>query len=125
MNNNNKTLGIIGMVCGIVSLLLAFIGLILGFWFRAGGWMALIAIILGVVGIVLGAASKKSGGSGTAGLVTGIIGIVFAVITGMSCIICNACGYYKVTDAYNSLVSGDYDDDDLEDWAEDMEDLFD
>lgn len=97
--NNSNGMKTISMVCGLVSLLLSVIGLIVGFFARGGGWMALFGIILGIIAIVLSASAKKSGDGSSAGLVMGILGLVFGVIVGVSCLICQCAGYYVVTDA--------------------------
>lgn len=120
---NKNSLSTIAMVAGLISMILALIGLIAGIFSRAGGWLALIALILGIVGIALGSSAKKNGGKGTAGLVMGIIGLVFSVIVGMSCIICNACNYYKALDVATSIY-GDIDTKDLQDSLKELDDLF-
>lgn len=96
--NNNNSMKTISMVFGLISLLLSVIGLIVGFFARGGGWMALFGIILGIVAIVLSASAKKNGAASTGGLVMGILGLVFGVIVGVSCLICNCSGYYSVLD---------------------------
>ncbi len=80
----NKTLGIIGIVCGAFA--------IVCFWVP---WWNIAAIIAGVVGIVLAVLSKKSykeaGLSSpipTIALVLSIVGTVFSVIGLFACTVC-------------------------------------
>ena len=81
---SGKGLSIAALVCGILSLILA--------WFQ---WVNILAIILGVLGIVfaiLGSKNSKAAGESTglatAGLVLAIIGLVFAVIGFIACTVC-------------------------------------
>lgn len=106
--NNNNTLGMISMIGGIVSLLLAVLGMILGFFNIGGGICGLFAILIGAVSVVLAASSKKNGGNGTAGLVMGIIAIALGVIVGICCIICKCAHYYDAVDYATSIYSSLY-----------------
>ncbi len=66
---NPETLGMIGMICGIISIPAAF--------------SVFLGLILGIIGIVCSATARRRGeqsGTTTAGLVTGIIGVVLSLI---------------------------------------------
>jgi hypothetical protein len=75
-------MGIAALVCGIVSVLCAFLG--------PG---AIIGIVLGIVAIFLGVKAKKDpsqAGAATAGLVLGIIGTALSGILFIACVACAA-----------------------------------
>ena len=90
--NNGKTLAIIGLVTGILSIVLSlFIG-------AKTWWIAIFAIASGVAGLILSAMGQKklreagdNSGMATAGLVCSIIGLALIVILIISCIACYAC----------------------------------
>ena len=66
---NPETLGIIGMICGIISIPAAF--------------SVFLGLILGIIGTACSAVARRRGeqsGTTTAGLVTGIIGVVLSLI---------------------------------------------
>lgn len=75
-------LGIVGIVCGLLS-----------------GWFSIIGLPVAIVGLVLsiqgGKAAKaetgKAGGIATAGLVLGIIAVVFTGIAFFTCGLCIIC----------------------------------
>lgn len=94
--------GMIGMICGIVSISLS----ILAYVFPAAGLvLSLIALASAILGIVFGVKGRKdeaNKGMGTAGLVTGIIGVVFAGIT-VACVGCAACALCAAGSAVNDL----------------------
>lgn len=75
--NPQKPSGVLSIVCGILSLVLAFFG-----------YSAIIGFILAIIATVSGNNCKRAGGS-IAGLVLGILGLVFNV-TGffVSCLVC-------------------------------------
>ena len=98
--------GMIGMICGIVSIALS----ILAYVFPAAGLvLILIALAAAILGIVFGVKGRKdeaNKGMGTAGLVTGIIGVVFAGITvaiTVACVGCAACAICAAGSAVNDL----------------------
>ncbi len=71
-------LGIIGIVCGLLS-----------------GYLSLIGLPIAIVGLVLSVSGRKAliaagqpAGLGTAGLVVGIIAVVFTAIAFFTCGIC-------------------------------------
>ena len=94
--------GMIGMICGIVSIALS----ILTYVFPTVGLvLSLIALAAAILGIVFGVKGRKdeaNKGMGTAGLVTGIIGVVFAGIT-VACVGCAACALCAAGSAVNDL----------------------
>ncbi len=68
-DGNPETFGIIGMICGVISIPAAF--------------SVFLGLALGIVGIVCSAVARRRGeqtGTATAGLVTGIIGVVLSLI---------------------------------------------
>lgn len=75
-------LGIVGIVCGVLS-----------------GWLSIIGLPIAIVGLVLSIAggkkakaeTGKSGGIATAGLVLGIIAVVFTAIAFFTCGLCIIC----------------------------------
>lgn len=91
MENKANGLGVGSLVCGIVSLVFAWTGI-----------LALIGLAAGIVAIVLSVRSKKQpgkSGMATAGLVTGIIGTVLSGIFVICALACAAA----ITDAINNL----------------------
>ncbi len=87
MQKDGKTLSIIGLVLGILSLVLA--------WFV---YLNILGIVLGVVGIVLSVKGKKQAteagvptGMATAGLVLSIIGAALSLVGFFTCTICAIC----------------------------------
>jgi hypothetical protein len=93
-----KTKSIVGMVCGIVSIIMSFIP-----------YACLVSLIPAIVAIVFAAMGMKAPeaeGSGKgmaiAGLVCGIIGVVFAV-PGTICGICALCVYANANNIANEL----------------------
>lgn len=81
VTGENKTNGTVALVCGIVSLILA--------WW---GYFGFVAIALGIVAIIFAIKAKKGGKNGmaTGGLVCGIVGIVIGAIFGL-CTVCTVC----------------------------------
>ncbi len=86
-SNDGKGLSIAGLVCGIVSAVLA--------WFYM---VNIVALALGIVGLVCAAngrgKAKTAGapaGLGTAGLVISIVGTCLAGIGFFSCTLCVLC----------------------------------
>ncbi len=81
---SGKGLSIAALVCGIVSIILA--------WFYMINIVAIIAGVLGIVFAVLGMKNSKAAGESTglatAGLVLAIIGTTFALIGFLSCTVC-------------------------------------
>lgn len=75
-------LGIVGIVCGVLS-----------------GWFSIIGLPIAIVGLILSVAggkkakaeTGKSGGIATAGLVLGIIAVVFTAIAFFTCGLCIIC----------------------------------
>lgn len=75
-----KNKAVASLVCGILSIVLMWLG-----------YGALIGIISGIVAIVLAISAKKDGfteGMQKAGLILGIIGTVLSGIFFVSCVIC-------------------------------------
>ncbi|MCQ2496345.1 MAG: hypothetical protein MJ131_07105 [Lachnospiraceae bacterium] len=74
-------MAVAGLICGILSLVLA--------WF---GYSAFAGLALGIVGIILCSKGKKAdpskAGMCTAGLVLSIIGVVLCGIMSIACVIC-------------------------------------
>ena len=94
--------GMIGMICGIVSIALSILAYVIPV---AGLVLSLIALAAAILGIVFGVKGRKdetNKGMGTAGLVTGIIGVVFAGIT-VACVGCAACALCAAGSAVNDL----------------------
>lgn len=91
---NVKT--VVGLSCGIVSLVFWLIGL---FTVGIGG---IIGLFVGVVGLVFSILGRKEAPSGMAiaGLVCSIVGIALCTIFGLGCYICYC---YSVNVARNSL----------------------
>ncbi len=85
--NNGKGLSIAGLVCGIVSAVLA--------WFYLVNIAALVLGIVGLVCAVKGRTQARAAGSptgiGTAGLVISIIGTCLAGVGFLSCTLCVIC----------------------------------
>ena len=81
-SNANTT---IALVCGIVSIVLSFLGGIL-----FGVIPAIISVVLGVVAVVLAININKTSPEkkGNAALICGIIGLVFGVVFAAGCSIC-------------------------------------
>lgn len=78
-----KPLAIVGMVCGIVSLVFC--------WFGTG---AIAGLLAGIAGIICSVLAKKKGnesGMVKAGLIMGIIGTVLSGIFFIACTACVAC----------------------------------
>ncbi len=85
--STGKGLSAAGLVCGIISAVLA--------WFYM---INIAAVVLGIIGIVCAAQGRKKGriagiplGLGTAGLVISIIGTCLAGIGFLSCTLCVIC----------------------------------
>ncbi len=74
--NPQKPSGVLSIVCGIISLVLAFFG-----------YSAIVGFILAVIATVSGNNCKKNGGT-TAGLILGILGIVFNAVGFIACVVC-------------------------------------
>ncbi len=94
--------GMIGMICGIVSIALSILAYVIPV---AGLLLILIPLAAAILGIVFGVKGRKdeaNKGMGTAGLVTGIIGVVFAGIT-VACVGCAACALCAAGSAVNDL----------------------
>lgn len=78
----------IALVCGIVSIVLGFLGAIL-----FGVPSSLIAVILGVVAVVIGIKIKNESNQqkGNGAFITGIIGLIFGVVFTIGCAIAGSC----------------------------------
>lgn len=94
-NKSGKTLSMVSMILGIVSVVLCWWGLI----------FSIIALVCGIVAIVLSVKGKKANvaageptGMATAGLVLGIIGVVLSGIT----VVCFACATATVCAAFGA-----------------------
>ncbi|MDR2144669.1 MAG: DUF4190 domain-containing protein [Treponema sp.] len=94
-------MAIAALVCGIISVLCAFLG-----------YGAIIGIVLGIIAIIFGVKARKdpsqAAGSATAGLVLGIIGTVLSGILFIACVACTAALGAAITnpelqDAANEL----------------------
>ena len=94
--------GMIGMICGIVSIALSILAYVIPVAGLVLSFIALAAAILGIVFGVKGRKDEANKGMGTAGLVTGIIGVVFAGIT-VACVGCAACALCAAGSAVNDL----------------------
>jgi hypothetical protein len=73
-------MAIASLVCGIVSVVLAFCGP-----------LAVAGVILGIIAIALSILARKNGqagGAATAGLVLGIIGTVLSAVLFIACVAC-------------------------------------
>lgn len=75
-------IGIIGMVCGILSTVLSFVSM------GTGLWLAIVAAILGLAAIILSAIgmgkAKQEGKTkafGIVGLIFGIVGLIFSIVS--------------------------------------------
>ena len=100
-----KGKAIAGLVLGIVSIVLGFLG----------GWLSIIALPIAIVGLVLsivgGKQLKAAGqpaGIATAGLVLGIIAVVLTAIFFFTCGICVICvtaAGEEVLDGLNELAN--------------------
>lgn len=100
-----KGKAIAGLVLGIVSIVLGFLG----------GWLSIIALPIAIVGLILsivgGKQLKAAGqpaGIATAGLVLGIIAVVLTAIfffTCGICVICVAAAGEEVLDGLNELAN--------------------
>ena len=88
MNNNGKGLGIAGLVLGIVSIVLGFLGT---FFSIAALPMAIVGLVLSVNGGKQLKAAGQPAGVATAGLVLGIIAVVLTGIMFFTCGICTIC----------------------------------
>ena len=86
-------LGIIGVVCGVLSGYLSLIGLP----------VAIVGLVLSVIGGKQLKASGQPSGIATAGLVLGIIAVVFTAIAFFTCGICIICAA-STTSAVDSLL---------------------
>ncbi len=85
--SNGKGLSVAGLVCGIISAVLA--------WFYL---INTVALICGIVGLVCASKGRKQAkaagapsGLGTAGLVISIVGTCLAGIGFLSCTLCVIC----------------------------------
>lgn len=95
-NEQGKTLSIVALVLGIVSVVFAFFT---GIW-------SIIFLAAAVVGIVLASMSKKQGYNGgmrIAALVLCIIGVVFCAIEFIACAVCT-CAVNSAADEIESAV---------------------
>ncbi len=97
MQKDGKTLSIIGLVLGIVSLVL--------FWCP---YWNILGLVAGIVGIILSVKGKKEAteagvptGMATAGLVLSIIGAALSLIGFFTCTLCVICAQNAVNDAMN------------------------
>ncbi len=85
--SNGKALSVAGLVCGIISAVLA--------WFYLINAAALVCGIVGIVcaakGRKLAKAASAPSGMGTAGLTVSIIGTCLAGIGFLSCTLCVIC----------------------------------
>ncbi|MBO4326595.1 MAG: hypothetical protein J5950_04935 [Clostridia bacterium] len=86
---SGKGFSIAALICGIVSIILA--------WWYMVNIAAIICGVLGLVFAVIGSKRSKAAGEptglATAGLVLSIIGLVFALIGFLACTVCVcACG---------------------------------
>ncbi len=99
-SNNGKGLSVAGLVCGIISAVLA--------WFYL---INTIALALGIVGIVCAVKGRTKGraagvplGIGTAGLVISIVGTCLAGIGFLSCTLCVICAASTVAGLGSALL---------------------
>lgn len=86
-NNNGKTLAIVGLILGIVSIVLA--------WFM---YVNIAAVACAVVGLILSIKGKnklvaagQAKGLAVAGLIVSIVGLVLSVIMFFACTVCVSC----------------------------------
>lgn len=86
--NGGNALGTIGLICGVLSLVVAVLG---GIMF--GVIAASIAAVLGVVGLIIGVNTKKQtgGAKGTGAFVCGLLGLIFGIIFAVGCAACGSC----------------------------------
>ncbi|MCR5635711.1 MAG: DUF4190 domain-containing protein [Clostridiales bacterium] len=99
MQKDGKTLSIVGLVLGIVSLVL--------FWCP---YWNILGLVAGIVGIVLSVKGKKQAteagvptGMATAGLVLSIIGAALSLIGFFTCTLCVICATSAVNQYSNEL----------------------
>ncbi len=96
---SGKGLSIAALICGIVSIILA--------WFYMVNIVAIILGVLGIIFAVIGMKQAKAAGQptglSTAGLVLAIIGLVFASIGFLSCTVCVCASGGCLTKAANDL----------------------
>lgn len=103
---NGKGLAVAGLVCGILSIVLAWVV----------GVVNIVAVILGIVGIILSVLGSKNlrttgapTGIATAGLVLSIIGTVLSAILLVACtvpVLCVANELGDAADELNDLLRG-------------------
>ena len=85
-------MGIGSLVVGIIALCLMF-----------GGKLGLVGVVLAIIGIILGAQGKKipdQRGVATAGLVISIIALVLDLIVAISCFACAAAASCAFNDIF-------------------------
>lgn len=85
--NNGKTLAIVGLILGIVSLVLTWIP-----------YVNIAALACAIVGLILSLKGKnklveagQAKGLAVAGLIVSIVGLVISVITFFTCTVCVSC----------------------------------
>ena len=113
---DTKTKSIVGMVCGIVSIILVFIP-----------YARIISLVVAIVAIIFAAMGMKdqtNNGMAIAGLVCGIVGAVFGLI-GTICGICDIVGCIAVNQMRSTLDSAIANNgDEIEKWANDFGNAF-
>lgn len=89
-NQNNQVPGkgaaIGGLVCGIITLVIAFTGVLM--------FTPPVGLIVGIVGMILASNAKKQGfvgGMQTAGFVMSLIGIIANGVGFVTCTLCTGC----------------------------------
>ncbi len=99
MQQQNSPKAIGGLVCGVVSLVLMFIGLF------TAGIAGIIGLAVGIVGLVLSIMARKEMPStmATAGLIVSIIGVCLCAIFGLGCFVCYCSAWSAYGSAVNSL----------------------
>lgn len=99
------------LVCGIISLVFAWLGM----------WLSLAGIILGILAIVFSVLAKKKNDSRkgiiTGGLVCGIIGLVLSALLFIACSACT-CAANKAVDELNKSVTEEK----VNEWLKELED---
>lgn len=95
----NNVKAIVGLSCGIVSLVLWLIGC---FTVGIGG---IIGMIVGIVGLVFSIMARKEAPSGMAlaGLVCSIVGVSLCTIFGLGCYICYCSSVNAARNALGDL----------------------
>ena len=87
--NGEKRTRTIGLICGIVSIVLATVG---GMMF--GLACPLIAVVIGTVGLILGINNKKNTGEGTSVFVCGLVGLICGLVFSAGCGVCAGVSSY-------------------------------